>query len=205
MDNYINDVYCVLGFTDQCDYDIINNYDSIIFEGAQGLLLDQDQKEYFPHVTRSNTGMCNVHDFLIQSGLSKELINIIYVTRPYLTRHGAGKLKNECPKKPYHKIVDLTNTHNSYQDSIRYAYLDIKLLRESIEYDLQYSSGLEYKVKLALTCLDQLDNSVDFYIGDEKQKRLSNHLFEIIMRYTGIGQGYESYGMTRETIFEVDI
>jgi adenylosuccinate synthase len=204
VDNYMNDIFGVLKFTTQCDNDIVKNYDSIIFEGAQGLLLDQDQKDYFPHVTRSNTGMSNVHDFLMESGLNKEPINITYVTRPYLTRHGAGKLKNELPKKPYHKIIDLTNTYNVYQDSLRYALLDIKLLKESIEKDLHYAGGLNYKVKLAVTCLDQLDISVDYYIGNERQKRLSSHFSEIIMRYIGINQGYESYGMTRETIFEVD-
>lgn len=35
----------------------LNQFDNIVFEAAQGLLLDQNNTEYFPHLTPSNTGI----------------------------------------------------------------------------------------------------------------------------------------------------
>jgi adenylosuccinate synthase len=81
-----------------------------VFEGAQGLLLDQDNKEFFPHVTHSKTGMHNVRILCAQAGVTE--IESYYVTRSYLTRHGAGPLPGEDPKMSFY---DDTNTEHSYQ------------------------------------------------------------------------------------------
>jgi len=69
-----------------------------IFEGAQGLLLDQHNTDYFPHVTHSSTGMDNVRTLCAQSGISE--IDAYYVSRSYLTRHGAGPLPGEATSAP---------------------------------------------------------------------------------------------------------
>lgn len=87
-----------------------------IFEGAQGLLLDQDNKEFFPHVTSSNTGIRNVRTLCAQAGISE--ITPYYVSRTYLTRHGAGPLPGEDSSLKYE---DSTNNENTYQGSIRFA------------------------------------------------------------------------------------
>lgn len=90
-----------------------------VFEGAQGLLLDQDNKEFFPHVTRSNTGMKNVHTLCQQAGI--EDIEAFYVSRTYVTRHGAGPLPGEDPSL---SLEDKTNTEHPYQGKLRFAPLD---------------------------------------------------------------------------------
>ena len=59
------------------------------FEGAQGLCLDMDNKEAWPHVTHSKTGMHNVRQ------LWKGEFETYYVSRTYFTRHGAGPLPGE--------------------------------------------------------------------------------------------------------------
>ena len=59
----------------------------VVFEGAQGLALDQDRGA-FPFVTRSNTGLKNVLAVAADVGISN--IEATYATRPYLTRHGAA-------------------------------------------------------------------------------------------------------------------
>src|SRR5579863_3960216 len=66
---------------------VLNEYETIIFEGAQGLLLDQDFGT-FPYVTHSNTGLKNIIALLADAGLEDSLLNLVYVTRWYMTRHG---------------------------------------------------------------------------------------------------------------------
>jgi len=111
----------------QLDYDV-----AIIFEGAQGLLLDRDSSE-FPHVTRSHTGHHNIVDIARQYGL----LNLIpiYVTRPYSTKHGAGDYDDQDISQ-YFSLYDKTNKTNKWQGSLRYSLLDIGKLEYSILTDL---------------------------------------------------------------------
>lgn len=90
-----------------------------IFEGAQGLLLDQDRTEYHPHVTHSSTGMKNVRTLCAQAGITE--VEPYYVSRTYLTRHGAGPLPGENPALFY---ADDTNIDHPFQGRIRFARLD---------------------------------------------------------------------------------
>ena len=84
---------------------------TLIFEGAQGLLLDMDYG-YFPHVTRSNCGMKNISSIL-KTIPGEHDVTVNYVTRAYTTRHGAGPLAEERPEMPqYYNIVDETNIPN---------------------------------------------------------------------------------------------
>jgi adenylosuccinate synthase len=94
-----------------------------VFEGAQGLLLDQSNKEFFPHLTRSNTGFINVLALCAQAGIDK--IETYYVSRTYLTRHGAGRLPGEDPNLSFD---DATNLEHPYQGRLRFAPLDSGLL-----------------------------------------------------------------------------
>jgi adenylosuccinate synthase len=125
-----------------------------VFEGAQGLLLDQNNKEFFPHVTHSNTGMTNVNILCQQAGITDK--EIYYVSRTYLTRHGAGPLPGEDPNLHYE---DNTNIKNQFQGALRFAPLDNKL-KERIHKD---AGGNKYK--LVLTHCDQKSPpiSADFY------------------------------------------
>lgn len=121
------------------------SYDTIVFENAQGLMLDMENEEYYPHLTPSHTGLHNVVELLSQTPVDKSgeqgsrefhealeerkdtegneyTLEVIYVTRSYVTRHGMGRLDFECPKEainPY--MVDKTNVPNFWQDTLRYA------------------------------------------------------------------------------------
>lgn len=99
-----------------------------IFEGAQGLLLDQDNKEYFPHVTSSHTGMKNVRILCAQAGITD--ITAYYVSRSYLTRHGAGPLPGEDSSLTYEET---TNNENTYQGRLRFAPLKGKGLLDMLD------------------------------------------------------------------------
>ncbi len=140
----------------------------ILFEGAQGLLLDQERGE-FPHVTRSYTGLRNVLTLANEWGLKQ--LEVTYVTRAYLTRHGAGPLPHELPDKPYPGVTDATNLPNAYQGSLRFAWLDLDLLQRAISADLSDAdplSALTVYPRLAITCLDQLgDEKMRYYRGGQ--------------------------------------
>lgn len=96
-----------------------------LFEGAQGLLLDQNNKEFFPHLTRSNTGMKNVRTLLDHADIEQGAIETYYVSRTYLTRHGAGPLPGEDKGLRYE---ELTNKTNHFQGAFRFAPLDTGLI-----------------------------------------------------------------------------
>lgn len=116
-----------------------------VFEGSQGLLLDMDNQEFFPHLTRSNTGLKNVRELCAQARIEK--LETYYVSRTYLTRHGAGPLPGESAKLRYH---DDTNVEHEYQGPLRFAPLDYEALLARCRLD----AGTD-NFKLALTHCDQ--------------------------------------------------
>lgn len=115
-----------------------------IFEGAQGLLLDQNNKEFFPHLTRSNTGMKNVRVLCAQAGITD--IDTYYVSRTYLTKHGAGPLPAHNPAM---RFADDTNLDHPWQGALRFAPLDSALQQRC-------AADLGAKPRIVLTHCDQL-------------------------------------------------
>ncbi|UQZ89910.1 adenylosuccinate synthase [Deltaproteobacteria bacterium Smac51] len=206
--DFIDDCYLYLSrvelagaeFGGESEHDLLHKYDRLIFEGSQGLLLDQGHRN-FPHVTYANTGLRNAGE-LISGNYLDESANIeaVYVTRCYLTRHGAGPLPNELLEKPYPRVEDRTNTHNRYQGSLRYAYLDLDQLKESIENDLAGSAPRNLDVSLAITCLDQLDDSFCYYYQGQLHTEKPQEALAVIFDVLKIKKAYLSYGPTRETV-----
>lgn len=74
----------------------LQSTDTLIFESGQGLLPGRNHTVYSPYVTASDTGLRNPCRFLARFRLN--LDEVVYVSRTYITRHGAGPLPNECPK-----------------------------------------------------------------------------------------------------------
>lgn len=131
---------------------ITEEFNSIIYEGSQGLLLDQ-HFGFFPHVTRSNTGTKN----LIKNDIKS---HIFLVTRAYQTRHGNGFMSSEesthIKKNPYEQNFD-----DSIQGKFRKGILDLDLLKYGIEQD-GYIQQIENKT-LVITCLDLIDKYIVKY------------------------------------------
>ena len=136
---------------------LLNGTETLIFESGQGLLLDCMNKEYAPHVTASRTGSHNPLAFLSRMGA--ELDEAVYVSRTYVTRHGAGKLFGECPKENLGGIGrDLTNEPNEWQGQLRYApHEDEAAFAEAVRND---GSETNAKISLFLTHLNETKNSV---------------------------------------------
>ena len=121
--------------------------DHVIFEGAQGLMLNQDHKN-FPFVTRSNTGIKNAIEMCKKCNITD--IEVVYVTRSYMTRHGAGPFPHEVTTG----IIDKTNIENIYQGAMRFAKLQPYLICEEILKDITPYNNV--RVSLAMTCMDQI-------------------------------------------------
>jgi len=143
---------------------IFDHYDNVVFEGAQGLLLDEFHPN-FPYVTRSRTGIYNVNSLI--KGYKNVKVEIYYVTRVYATRHGAGPFPTEVVGDlnlfdfPY-EFEDSTNVPHPYQGTMRVGYLDVDVLKESIHDDLKDFKGYPDAVRLVITCMDQVWDNVVF-------------------------------------------
>jgi adenylosuccinate synthase len=104
--------------------EMLCGYDRLIFEGAQGLLLDRNNAAYQPHLTPSETGSKNPFRLLEKAGISHSAKNteVCYVTRSYVTRHGVGRLPHECDREAISiGIKDETNVFNEWQQALRFA------------------------------------------------------------------------------------
>lgn len=164
-------------------YQYLTIFDNIIFEGAQGILLDKDHG-IFPNVTYANTTSKNA--IAICNLLNITDIELFYVTRCYLTRHGNGWMPNNFGVKLINNENE-TNILNDWQGNFRTGELDYNLLSYALVVDSAYSTS---RVRnLVVTCLDQrpdfkFDNSkfksyittfYGSYSPDSKDfKRLSN-------------------------------
>ncbi len=199
LDKFIADCKSFQLLTHQRDVQIINDYQNVVFEGAQGLLLDQNNMEWFPHLTRSNIGLQNIIVLMEESG--NDCLEAVYVTRCYTTRHGAGPLPRELPEKPYAGIEDKTNINNTWQGGLRFAYLDLNLLEKTISKDVRLAQDTSVRVNksLAVSCLDQVgDGELKYYsnnelIQDEHTCMLYslNKLIEPYVLYTSWGSTAE--------------
>lgn len=160
----------------------IEYYDCVAFENGQGLLLDQNNTAYYPHLTPSNTGIKNSLEIIAEMSCKPD-IEVCYVTRTYLTRHGAGRLDGECDKQEINPdMQDLTNVPNPHQGTLRYAKLVEKSLEERILKDFEPARKYGAKLSLAITH----ENEYDYVFSNTFKKN-----FDYI---------YYSDGETRESV-----
>lgn len=158
---------------------IIRRFKDIVFEGSQGILLDQ-HAGFFPHVTRSNTTSVNALE-IIKAIPELEKVNLTtyYLSRCYHTRHGNGPF----PEKPIELInmENESNLENDWQGVFRTAWLDIELLKHAIQYDAIYNN--QGKKILIMTCFDQLKDP-DRFIREFNQYNVESLVDEITFKNT---------------------
>jgi len=125
--------------------DIAEGNDTIIFEGGQGLGLNgagglDDITCSFSckDLTPSDTG--SLIPVSLCASISND-IEICYVTRTYVTRHGDGELPFECPKAELGiDEIDITNQSNQFQGALRYGHLSWVHLKDRIVNDYNRTS-----------------------------------------------------------------
>ena len=132
-DDYINDL-CKEG--------------GVVFEGAQGTMLDVDHGT-FPYVTSSNTTLSGV---VSGTGANMSLIKYgLGITKAYSTRVGHGPFPSELNNNVGEKIGKIGGEIGATTGRTRRCgWLDLKVLKKSIR--LNNLSGI------ALTKIDVLDN-----------------------------------------------
>jgi len=153
MTHFINDFFFFTNFVEFVDDKILENYDNIIFENGQGILLDQNQLDD-THTTPSNTGLQNPSEIINQI-LNDTKVEVCYVSRSYLTRHGNGPFPEECKVEEINKnLFDKTNIQNTYQGHIRYGKLDKNFMQRGY-YDFQKYGKENWKISFAITHLNE--------------------------------------------------
>ena len=178
IQNYASEVKANIGLLTLVDANRawLARFDHLLFEGGQGLLLDEDYEAYAPHLTSSKTEMHNSALFLEKRGLT--LDEAIYVTRSYVTRHGAGPLPCEtaCAELPG-VGADLTNQPNEWQGTLRYArhesmdafFAPVERDKDSVQ---MFSSARDTKLSILITHLNETGNRLYFEEGDVSFERV---------------------------------
>lgn len=121
--------------------------ETVVFEGAQGVLLDEWHGLH-PHTTYSTTTFANAATLAEEWGAP---LTRIGVTRAYATRHGAGPLPTE-DADPALREAWARGEHNAdgeWQGAFRYGHPDLVLLR----YARDVVGPLD---AVAVTCLDRV-------------------------------------------------
>ena len=178
FDNFISCIHQMM----TCGKVIIKNelemlqYESVIFEGGQGLLLSETNTKDFPHLTPSITGFDGITDELhILYFYTQAQFEMCLMTRPYLTRHGAGPLPYECAREDISdKIIDETNMPNEWQGSLRFAPHNIATifsLHQGVFNHADFfrldNSRVFYST--GVTCLDQTNGKIIYHNIDENK------------------------------------
>ena len=114
----------------------------VVFEGAQGVLLDE-WRGFHPYTTWSTTTFENAETLLRESG-NEAAVTRLGVTRTYQTRHGPGPFPTEDPTLT---IPEAHNANGRWQGPFRTGHLDAVALG----YAAEVTGGVD---AVALTHLD---------------------------------------------------
>ncbi len=128
--------------------EVDNNNQKILFEGAQGFLLDIDHGTY-PYVTSSNVHASYAS---IGSGLSPKLIDhVLAITKAYTTRVGNGPFPTELDNDIGNKLGEIGKEFGTVTNrKRRCGWFDAVLVRQAL-----VQSGA---TGIALTKIDVLDS-----------------------------------------------
>jgi adenylosuccinate synthase len=171
--HFISDIRFMCNHITWTTSEILQSYDTIVFENGQGLLLDQNQTKYGDNTTPSNTGIKNPHE-IIENYLPNANVEVCYVTRTYMTRHGVGNFESECNKAEINSLMeDRTNVPNQYQGSIRYGWLNVNELIERIKADIRFTGKSGYEVSVAVTHINEFENKELLNMSELNVKYLS--------------------------------
>ena len=156
MQHFIKDCQFMYEHTTVCELSSLQ-YDDLIFENGQGLLLCDTGKDTYD-TTPSNTGI--LYSLELLKDLPAMDITAHYVTRPYLTRHGDGHIESKVANNyslSYSVQEDRTNHFNEGQGIFRYGKLNIDSLKERIEKDAGAT-----KFIVEVTHCDEMDREQEF-------------------------------------------
>ena len=144
----------------------LRSYQTVLFENAQGLLLDGNAAEEQEFTTPSTTGVGKVLQ-TVESVFRGADVEVCYVTRSYLTRHGDGSMKacadgeiaaDQLGAALPGLVTDMTNVQNRFQGNLRYGMMDVDLLAGRIGADYARclgAAGNHYHPSIMITHLNE--------------------------------------------------
>ena len=182
-------------------------YDTVIYEGSQGLLLDMENG-FDPWTTSSRVGLNGIPRRVTKEkseDFNPVLDTEVYlVTRSYLTRHGLGYGENHINTSygdSYFRAVleaddpTETNINNEFQGVFhRYVY-DIGLLDRAI--DRHNLDNYDLRFNLMITHADTIDRFVK-YSGAEVADFKLPYFFETSPRQTDLWPVIDENGELKE-------
>ena len=173
--------------------------ETVLFEGAQGLMLDMDLG-VMPHLTRSNTGLRNMITIAQGAGIGE--IRPLYMTRAYMTRHGAGPLLHEAETLPWAEVRDPTNRPNPWQGSLRTAPLDLDETALFIRADLAFADGSGIRVSpgVGVSCLDQVSGEAQMMVDGRSVRLPPGQVPELAAERLGLTARLQSWGPSRDDV-----
>lgn len=143
---------------------LLNQPGTTIFEGAQGVLLDE-WYGFYPYNTWSTLTFKNADSLLHENDFAGEILKLGLI-RAYATRHGAGPFVTE-DKALTAQVQDDHNQNNDWQREFRVGYLDFVALRYALAVTGEIGG-------LVITNLDRMDASSSWstcdlyqYVGNE--------------------------------------
>lgn len=107
----------------------VSRHERVVFEGAQGVLLDRDHG-FFPHTSPGDCTLRGARELAQTLGHS---LTVVGVLRSYMVRHGAGPLPGELRPRPSW-AREQHNTDGPWQGAVRVSLPDLPLLRYAIEH-----------------------------------------------------------------------
>ncbi len=149
-----------------CDTsELLNSTDEpILFEGAQGTMLDIDAGTY-PYVTSSST---TIGGILTGAGVShKKIGKVVGVFKAYLTRVGAGPMPTEIFNSDADVIRDIGNEYGSVtKRPRRIGWVDLDQLRHAIT--INGVDELAMAKMDVLSALDEIKICVKYFDDGEQ-------------------------------------
>ena len=162
INNFIEDIRIFCTNTRRVVCPVLKKYDSVVFESGQGLLLDENMTFYGDNTTPSNTGIFNACK-RINTQFDSANVEFCYVTRTYMTRHGAGRFLTECDKSNINSTMfDETNITNPFQDNLRYGELNIDNLKLRVENNLLNAINLKFAHKASVAVTHTNEYQLDY-------------------------------------------
>lgn len=172
------------------------DYDVIVFEGAQGLMLSEMYGKT-PYTTWSDPGLVNVAHLCDEFDIA--LHEVVFVSRLFGTRHGAGPCYlDDAPEEELElRLDDTTNVPHPWQGTMRQFALDFERMKGIVNIEFQTFKGyMIHDIGWDKEDVDLIEKTMMFTWGHLlKDKRL---------HFRGERQGHLSGGNHIEIFKEVN-
>lgn len=180
----------------------VRDFDVIIYESSQGLLLDVD-KGFRPYITPARL-LPNTDDGKFVFTLIDDPVDIEFylVTRTYTTRHGAGYQPHEFTAdfNGVEPSVIETNKTNSYQGEFKTGVLDVDMINRAI--DRHCLNNIEnVKWNLVINHMDCVQDFIEVWADNKHKMYLKKYAIEALWKHINFKFDNVLWSETRESKF----